>query len=157
MSERKIIDRNFLVHLAKKVGLNASHLETLGTMRHWEIIVDGDMMDRLVEIQSQFERLEVMGDDNYRGFYIEVPRPEPEKWGDAEELIATGEYESRESFLEDWLACNPMETRWFHVASCRYSDSGQSVLRTESVHALSLRIAPIVRMQSQIIYGPKRS
>lgn len=123
MNERKIIDRNFLVDLAKEVCLNASHLETLGTMRHWEIIVDGDMMDRLVEIQSQFERLEVMGDDNYRGFYIEVPRPEPEEWGDAEELIATGEYESRESFLEDWLACNPMETRWFHVASCRYSDS----------------------------------
>lgn len=38
-------------------------------------------------------------------------------------MIATGEYESRESFLEDWLACNPMETRWFHVASCRYRDS----------------------------------
>ena len=107
MSERKIIDRNFLVDLAKEVGLNASHLETLGTMRHWEIIVDGDMMDRLVEIQSQFERIEVMDDDDYRGFYIEVPRPEPEEWGDAEELIATGEYESRESFLEDWLACNP--------------------------------------------------
>lgn len=123
MSERKIIDRNFLVDLAKEVGLNASHLEMLGTMRHWEIIVDGDMMDRLVEIQSQFERLEVMGDDDYRGFYIEVPRPEPEEWGDAEELIATGEYESRESFLADWLECNPMETRWFHVASCRYRDS----------------------------------
>ena len=92
-------------------------------MRHWEIIVDGDMMDRLVEIQRQFERLEVMGDDDYRGFYIEVPRPAPEEWGDAEGLIATGEYESRESFLEDWLACNPMETRWFHVASCRYRDS----------------------------------
>ena len=122
MSERKIIDRNFLVDLAKKVGLNASHLEALGTMRHWEIIVDGDMLDRLVEIHSQFERLEVMGDDDYRGFYIEVPRPEPEKWGNAEELIAAGEYESRELFLEDWLACNPMETRWFHVASCRYRD-----------------------------------
>lgn len=123
MSERKIIDRNFLVDLAKEVGLNASQLEALGTMRHWEIIVDGDMLDRLVEIQSQFERLYVMGDDDYRGFYIEVPRPAPEEWGDTEELIATGEYESRESFLEDWLACNPMETRWFHVASCRYRDS----------------------------------
>ena len=122
MSERKIIDRNFLVDLAKEVGLNASHLEALGTMRHREIIVDGDMLDRLVEIHSQFERLEVMGDDNYRGFYIEMPRPEPEKWGNAEELIAAGEYESRELFLEDWLACNPMETRWFHVASCRYRD-----------------------------------
>ena len=123
MNERNIIDRKFFADLAKEVGLNASHLETLGTMRHWEIIVDGDMMDRLVEIQSQFERLEVMGDDDYRGFYIEVPRPAPEEWGDAEELIDTGEYESRESFLEDWLACNPMETRWFHVASCRYRDS----------------------------------
>ena len=123
MSERKIIDRNFLVDLAKEVGLNASQLEALGTMHHWEIIFDGDMLDRLVEIQSQFERLYVMGDDDYRGFYIEVPRPAPEEWGDAEELIATGEYESRESFLEDWLACNPVETRWFHVASCRYRNS----------------------------------
>ena len=123
MNERNIIDRKFFADLAKEVGLNASHLETLGTMRHWEIIVDGDMLDRLVEIQSQIERLDVMGDDDYRGFYIEVPRPEPEEWGDAEELVATGEYESLELFLEDWLACNPMETRWFHVASCRYRDS----------------------------------
>lgn len=123
MNERKIIDRNFLVDLAKEVGLNTSHLEALGESRQWEIVVGGDMLERLVEIQHRFERLAVMGDDEYRGFYIEVPRPAPEEWGDAEELIATGEYESRESFLEDWLACNPMETRWFHVASCRYRDS----------------------------------
>ncbi len=123
MSERKIIDRNFLVDLAKEVGLKASHLEVLGESRQWEFVVGGDMLERLVEIQHQFERLAVMGDDEYRGFYIEVPRPAPEEWGEAEELIATGEYESRESFLEDWLACNPMETRWFHVASCRYRDS----------------------------------
>lgn len=123
MSERKIIDRKFFADLAKEVGLNASHLEALEESRQWEIVVGGDMLERLVEIQHQFERLAVMGDDEYRGFYIEVPRPMPEEWGDAEELIATGEYESRESFLEDWLACNPMETRWFHVASCRYRDS----------------------------------
>ena len=123
MNERNIIDRKFFADLAKEVGLNASHLEVLGESRQWEFVVGGDMLERLVEIQHQFERLAVMGDDEYRGFYIEVPRPAPEEWGDAEELIATGEYESRESFLEDWLACNPMETRWFHVASCRYRDS----------------------------------
>lgn len=123
MNERKIIDRKLLADLAKEVGLNTSHLEALGESRQWEIVVGGDMLERLVEIQHRFERLAVMGDDEYWGFYIEVPRPAPEEWGDAEELIATGEYESRESFLEDWLACNPMETRWFHVASCRYSDS----------------------------------
>ena len=123
MNKRTIIDRTLLTDLAKDVGLNASHLEALGESRQWEIGVDGDMLERLVEIQHRFERLTVMGDDEYRGFYIEVPRPTPEEWGDAEELIASGEYDSREAFHADWLAFNPMETRWFHVASSRYGDS----------------------------------
>ncbi|OUN79485.1 hypothetical protein [Bacteroides sp. An51A] len=123
MYERKIIDRRLLADLAKEVGLNASHLEALGESRQWEIAVDGDMLERLVDIQHRFERLAAMGDDEYRGFYIEVPRPTPEEWGDVEELIAFGEYDSREVFLADWLAFNPMETRWFHVASNRYVDS----------------------------------
>ena len=123
MNERKSIDRKLLADLAKEVGLNTSHLEVLGERQHWEIVVGGNMLGRLVGIQRQFERLAVMGDDEYRGFYIEVPRPTPEEWGDAEELIASGEYDSREAFLADWLAFNPMETRWFHVASTRYGDS----------------------------------
>lgn len=123
MNERKIIDRKLLADLAKEVSLNASHLEALGESRQWEIVVGGDMLERLVEIQHRFERLAIMGDDEYRGFYIEVPRPTQEEWGDAEELIASGEYDSREAFLADWLAFNPMETRWFHVASTRYGDS----------------------------------
>lgn len=123
MNERMSIDRKFLADLAKEVGLNTSHLDVLGERQHWEIVVGGDMLERMVGIQRQFERLAVMGDDEYRGFYIEVPRPAPEEWGDAEELIASGEYDSREAFLADWLVFNPMETRWFHVASSRYGDS----------------------------------
>ena len=123
MNGIKIIDRKLLADLAKEVGLNASHLEALGESRHWEIVIDGDMLERLVEIQHRFERLAAMGDDEYRGFYIEVPRPTPEEWGDVEELIAFREYDNREAFLADWLAFNPMETRWFHVASNRYGDS----------------------------------
>lgn len=133
MDERKIIDRKFFADLAKEVGLNASHLEALGESCQWEIVVGGDMLERLVEIQHRFERLAVMGDDEYRGFYIEVPRPTPEEWGDAEELIASGEYNSREAFLVDWLAFNPMETRWFHIASNRYGDS-QSIRITDRKH-----------------------
>ena len=123
MNERMSIGRKFFADLAKEVGLNTYHLDVLGERQHWEIVVGGDMLERLVGIQRQFERLAVMGDDEYRGFYIEVPRPAPEEWGDAEELIASGEYDSREAFLADWLAFNPMETRWFHVASTRYGDS----------------------------------
>ena len=123
MNERMSIGRKFFADLAKEVGLNTYHLDVLGERQHWEIVVGGDMLERLVGIQRQFERLAVMGDDEYRGFYIEVPRPTPEEWGDAEELIALGEYDSREAFLADWLAFNPMETRWSHVASTRYGDS----------------------------------
>ena len=123
MNERKIIDRRLLADLAKEVGLNTSHLEALGESRQWEIGIGNDMLERLVEIQHRFEQLAVMGDDEYRGFYIEVPRPTPEEWGYTEELITSGEYDSREVFLADWLAFNPMETRWFHVASTRYGDS----------------------------------
>ena len=123
MNKRMSIDGKFFADLAKEVGLNTSHLDVLGERQHWEIVVGGDLLERLVGIQRQFERLAVMGDDEYRGFYIEVPRPTPEEWGDAEELIALGEYDSREAFLADWLAFNPMETRWFHVASSRYGDS----------------------------------
>ena len=133
MNKRKIIDRTLLTDLAKDVGLNASHLEALGESRQWEIGVDGDMLERLVEIQHRFERLTVMGDDEYRGFYIEVPRPTPEEWGYTEELITSGEYDSQEAFLVDWLAFNPMETRWFHVASSRYGDS-RSIRVTDQKH-----------------------
>ena len=133
MNERKIIDRTLITGLAKDVGLNASHLEALGESRQWEIVVGGDMLERLVEIQHRFERLAVMGDDEYRGFYIEVPRPAPEEWGDAEDLVASGEYDSREAFLADWLAFNPMETRWFHVASSQYGDS-RSIRVTDRKH-----------------------
>ena len=146
MNERKIIDRKLLVGLAKEVGLNASHLEALVERRHWEIVVGGDMLERLVEIQNRFEQLAVMGEDEYREFYIEVPRPTPEEWGDAEELIASGEYSSREEFLADWLAFNPMETRWFHVASTRYGDFRSFALLTGNILASSLRIAPSVLM-----------
>ena len=151
MNERKIIDRKLLSDLATEVRLNASHLEALGESRQWEIVVGVDMLERMVEIQHQFERLAVMGDDEYRGFYIEVPRPTPEEWGDAEELIASGEYDSRETFLADWLAFNPLETRWFHA-----SDVYKRQLRTGSILILSLRIVPSVRMQNQMIRGAGR-
>ena len=65
MDERKIIDRRLLADLAKEIDLNASHLEELGESRQWEIIVGGDMLERMVEIQHRLERLAAMGDDKY--------------------------------------------------------------------------------------------
>ena len=132
--DERIIDRKLFIDLANEVGLNASHIEAMGEMRHCEITVSGNMLERLVEIQHQFEQLTVMGDDEYRGFYIVVPRPTPEEWGDVEELIASGEYQSKEAFLADWLAFNPTETQWFHVTSYKYEEF-RSIRITDRKHA----------------------
>ena len=131
--DERIIDRKLFIDLANEVGLNASHIEAMGEMRHCEITVSGNMLERLVEIQHQFEQLTVMGDDEYRGFYIVVPRPTPEEWGDVEELIASGEYQSKDAFLADWLAFNPTETQWFHIASYRYEEF-RSIRITDRKH-----------------------
>ena len=62
MNENKIIDRKFFADLAEEYALNTSHFEWLGGVRHPEIVDKGDMLDKLIELQSQFKRLEVMGD-----------------------------------------------------------------------------------------------
>ena len=98
MNERKIIDRKLFADLAKEVGLNASHLEALGESRHWEIVIDGDMLEWLVDIQRQFERLAAMGDDEYRGFYIEGPRPTPEECGMPRNWLLQGNMTVRKHF-----------------------------------------------------------
>lgn len=123
MNERKIIDRKYLCDLAKEVGLTTLDLEALGENHHWEIVVEGNLLERMIETQRQFERLAVIGDEEYRGFYIEVPRPTSEDWGNAEELIASGEYSSMDAYLSDWLAFNPMETRWFYVTSRKHGNN----------------------------------
>ena len=156
MNERKIIDRKIITGLAKDVGLNASHLEALGESRQWEIVVGGDMLERLVEIQHRFERLAVMGDDEYRGFYIEVPRPTLEEWGYTEELITSGEYDSRERSLRIGLHSTQWRPGCFMLLQADTGISGQSVLRTGSEPVLSLRMTPSVRMQGQMTRGAGR-
>lgn len=48
--DERIIDRKLFIDLANEVGLNASHIEAMGEMRHCEITVSGNMLERLVEI-----------------------------------------------------------------------------------------------------------
>nr|WP_288659976.1 hypothetical protein [uncultured Alistipes sp.] len=67
--------RHFFIDLAKECGLNTTIFEQLGSRRDTEIVVDNDTLEMLVKLQEQFARLEEMGDDEYRGFYIEFPPP----------------------------------------------------------------------------------
>ena len=93
---------HLFIDLAKECGLNAAIFEQLGSGRDTEIVVDNDTLKMLVKLQEQFAQLEEMGDNEYRGFYIELPRPTQAEWGDCEASIADGEYESTAEYLRDW-------------------------------------------------------
>ncbi len=95
-NKKTIFTKHLFIDLAKECGLNAATFAQLGSGRDTEIVVDNDTLKMLVKLQEQFARLEEMGNDEYRGFYIELPRPTPEEWGDCEASIADGEYESKQ-------------------------------------------------------------
>ena len=99
--KKTIFTRHLFIDLAKECGLNAAIFEQLGSGRATEIVVDNDTLKMLVKLQEQFAQLEEMGDNEYRGFYIELPRPTQEEWGDCEASIADGEYESTEEYLRE--------------------------------------------------------
>ena len=108
--DKQIFDRQFFIDLAKAAKLNDEHIRQLSDAGNHEIVVGGKLLDMLIEVQNQFERLEAMGDDEFRAFHIELPRPTLEEWGNCEEEIA------------DWEAYNPMETYWYHVSVARYNE-----------------------------------
>lgn len=122
-NDRQIIfNRQFFIDLAKNAELNVSHIRELFEVENHEIVVGDKLLDMLVDVQSQFERLEAMGDDEFRAFHIEIPRPTLDEWGNCEEEIADGEYKNHEEYIEDWESYNPMETYWFHVSVARYNE-----------------------------------
>ena len=99
MNERKIIDRKFLCDLAKEVGMTTLDLEALGENHHREIVVEGNLLERMIETQCQFECLAVIGDEECRGFYIEVPRPTPEDSGTSVEDYCFAEQNGKQKQL----------------------------------------------------------
>jgi len=115
-------NRQFFVDLAKSAELNVSHVRLLSDVQDHEIVVSNKLLSMLIEVQTQFERLEAMGDDEFRAIHIELPRPTPDEWGNCEEEIAEGEYKNREEYIKDWEAYNPTETYWFYVSVARYNE-----------------------------------
>ena len=90
-NDRQIIfNRQFFIDLAKDAKLNVSHIRELSEVEDHEIVVGDKLLDMLIEVQSQFERLKSMDDDEFRAFHIELPRPTLDEWGSSEEEIADG-------------------------------------------------------------------
>ena len=108
--KKKIFNKAFFAGLAKKHGLYSTMFRNLGHGHDTEIIVEDEYFDRLVHIQNKLECFCAMGDDERRAFYLIVPRPSPEEWGNCDDDIASGEYENREEWLVHFISGRFMET-----------------------------------------------
>jgi hypothetical protein len=123
MSIKKVnFNKDFFINLARECGVNSLHIEFLSRLKDKTLIVEGELLEKLIEVQDKFILLEEMDDDEFRGLYIEIPRPTPEEWGNCEEEIKNGEYKDITEYLEDWKSWNPKETLWYHLSVSKYME-----------------------------------
>lgn len=71
----------------------------------WVIVVGCDMLEWLVDIQLQLERLAVKGDDEYRGFLYRRAAANTGRVGRCRGVDCLGEYDSREAFVNRKHEC----------------------------------------------------
>lgn len=109
MSKNKkvIFNKEYFVNLAQECGINYSYIEVISSHNIRDLVVKDELLDRLIAVQNKFNQLEEMDDDEYRGFFIELPRITPENWCNCE---------------MDLLSCYPLETQWYHVGVSKYRE-----------------------------------
>ena len=134
----KIFNKEFFIALAKKYALTSDVLRSLTQRVGAEVVVRGENLERLIELQNKIERLKAMGQDENRCFFTEIPRPSAEEWGDCQSEIAAGNFANEDEYLEEWKIWNPRETNWVEVNSMRCQDYRGLLIRIESSHYLSL-------------------
>ena len=124
-----IFTKHLFIDLAKECGLNAAIFEQLGSGRDTEIVVDNDTLEMLVKLQEQFARLEEMGDDEYRGFYIELPAL----------LRKNGEIAKRRLQIENMRA--------------RKNTSGLEIVKSQINGMVSCQLRQVQRKSHHTIHG----
>ena len=75
----KIFNKEFFIALAKKYALTSDVLRSLTKRFGAEVVVRGENLERLIELQNKIERLKAMGQDENRCFFTEIPRPSDRK------------------------------------------------------------------------------
>ncbi len=86
-------------------------------------IVDDKGLSILLDIEKIMQKLKVMGSDNRRSLWLEIPRGLPEDWRSYEDFCEYDESEDTYGkYLESWKADHPAEVEWWEISSCWYKE-----------------------------------
>ena len=78
----------------------------------------------LDELFGLLEQIKPSGENGTRTLWLRAERGPIEDYGDAEELIADGEFESQEMFIWDWEQEFPDETAWYELSAVEDRENG---------------------------------
>lgn len=105
-------------------NLKSKHFEAIELNGHDAILVEGESLEWLLKIQDEFNKLQVMGEDEVRYFWIEVPsgKQKPSRWYE----VCTATYKNFHSLRiidgrgyyceilnEDRGCCHKYDVTWF--------------------------------------------
>ena len=66
-----------------------------------------------------------MGSPNWaRALWLRAERGPIEGYGNAEEEVACGDFDSVEQFIEEWKAWFPEEIKWYQLQAVQLKDEG---------------------------------
>lgn len=87
-------------------------------------IYDDKSNELLDELFDLLEQVAPVANNGARSLWLRAERGPIEDYGNAEEEIADGNYETEEEFLASWKDWFPEEIEWYHLAAVQMKEEG---------------------------------
>lgn len=87
-------------------------------------VYDDKSKKLLDELFRLLEQIGPVSENGTRTLWLRAERGPMEDFGDAEELIREGDYESVEQFMESWKINYPDEVKWYQFSAVERKDEG---------------------------------
>ena len=84
-----------------------------------------DKSDKLLdEFFELIEQIAPVSKNGVRALWLRAERGPIEDYGNAEEEVACGDFDSVEEFIEEWKAWFPDEIKWYQLQAVQLKDEG---------------------------------
>lgn len=103
------------------------YISWLGSNDHhgmYGCVYDYESEKLLDELFALLEQIAPVSENGTKTLWLRAERGPIEDFGDAEELIREGDYDSKEQFIESWKINYPDEIEWYQFSAVELKDEG---------------------------------
>ena len=107
-----------------------------------------DKSDKLLdEFFELIEQIAPVSKNGVRALWLRAERGPIEDYGNAEEEVACGDFDSVEEFIEEWKAWFPDEIKWYQLQAVQLKDEGSCSATNMSSFRTNAESLPDSRMR----------